>query len=30
MKSAVIHTPGKISCDTVDDTVLKDDRDIIW
>ena len=29
MKAAVIHAPGKITCDTVDDPVIKDDRDII-
>jgi threonine dehydrogenase-like Zn-dependent dehydrogenase len=29
MKAAVIHAPGKISCDTVDDPVLKDSTDII-
>lgn len=29
MKAAVIHGAGKVSCDTVDDPVLKDDRDII-
>ena len=29
MKAAVIHGPGKITCDTVDDPVLKEDRDII-
>lgn len=29
MKAAVIHAPGKISCDTVDDPSILDDRDII-
>jgi threonine dehydrogenase-like Zn-dependent dehydrogenase len=29
MKAAVIHAPGKVTCDTVDDPILKDDRDII-
>lgn len=29
MKAAVIHGPGTITCDTVDDPILKDDRDII-
>jgi threonine dehydrogenase-like Zn-dependent dehydrogenase len=29
MKAAVIHGPGKVSCDNVDDPVLKDDRDVI-
>ncbi|WP_028788994.1 zinc-dependent alcohol dehydrogenase [Terrimonas ferruginea] len=29
MKAAVIHAPGKISCDTVDDPVLKDSTDIL-
>ncbi|MES2893093.1 MAG: zinc-dependent alcohol dehydrogenase [Bacteroidota bacterium] len=29
MKAAVIHGPGKITCDTVDDPVIKDPRDII-
>ena len=29
MKAAVIHGPGKITCDNVDDPKLKDDRDII-
>lgn len=29
MKAAVIHGPGKVTCDNVDDPVLKDDRDII-
>lgn len=29
MKAAVIHAPGKISYDTVDDPVIKDPRDII-
>ncbi|MCG2615117.1 glutathione-dependent formaldehyde dehydrogenase [Terrimonas sp. NA20] len=29
MKAAVIHGPGKITCDNVDDPILKDDRDII-
>lgn len=29
MKAAVIHGPGKISCDTVDDPQLKNDTDII-
>ncbi|MDF2382741.1 glutathione-dependent formaldehyde dehydrogenase [Nostoc ellipsosporum NOK] len=29
MKAAVIHGPGKISCDTVDDPQLKDSTDII-
>jgi threonine dehydrogenase-like Zn-dependent dehydrogenase len=29
MKAAVIHAPGKVTCDNVDDPTLKDDRDII-
>lgn len=29
MKAAVIHGPGKVTCDTIDDPILKDDRDII-
>jgi threonine dehydrogenase-like Zn-dependent dehydrogenase len=29
MKAAVIHGPGKITCDNVDDPILKDERDII-
>src|SRR5581483_11262659 len=29
MKPAVIHGPHKITCDSVDDPKLKDDRDII-
>jgi threonine dehydrogenase-like Zn-dependent dehydrogenase len=29
MKAAVIHGPGKVTCDNVDDPVLKNDRDII-
>jgi threonine dehydrogenase-like Zn-dependent dehydrogenase len=29
MKAAVIHGPGKVTCDTVDDPKLKEDRDII-
>ncbi len=29
MKAAVIHAPGKVSCDTVDDPIIKDSRDII-
>jgi threonine dehydrogenase-like Zn-dependent dehydrogenase len=29
MKAAVIHAPGKITYDTVDDPILKSDRDII-
>src|SRR6185436_20671888 len=29
MKAAVIHAPGKVTCDIVDDPILKDDRDII-
>lgn len=29
MKAAVIHGPGKVTCDTVDDPTIKDDRDII-
>lgn len=29
MKAAVIHGPGKITCDTVDDPIIKSDRDII-
>src|SRR6201991_3986282 len=29
MKAAVIHGPGKVTCDNVDDPILKDDRDII-
>lgn len=29
MKAAVIHSPGKISYDTVDDPIIKNERDII-
>lgn len=29
MKAAVIHGPGAVSCDNVDDPSIKDDRDII-
>lgn len=29
MKAAVIHGPGKVTCDIVDDPTLKDGRDII-
>ena len=29
MKAAVIHGPGKVTCDTVDDPTIKEDRDII-
>ncbi|MCK7556457.1 glutathione-dependent formaldehyde dehydrogenase [Chitinophaga sedimenti] len=29
MKAAVIHGAGKITCDTVDDPILQNDRDII-
>lgn len=29
MKAAVIHGPGKVTCDNVDDPVIKEDRDII-
>jgi threonine dehydrogenase-like Zn-dependent dehydrogenase len=29
MKAAVIHGPGMVTCDNVDDPVLKDDRDVI-
>jgi threonine dehydrogenase-like Zn-dependent dehydrogenase len=29
MKAAVIHAPGKVTCDNVDDPGIKDDRDII-
>ncbi len=29
MKAAVIHGPGKVTCDTVDDPQIKDQRDII-
>ncbi len=29
MKAAVIHGPGKVTCDTVDDPKIKSDRDII-
>ncbi len=29
MKAAVVHGPGKVTCDTVDDPVLKDERDVI-
>src|ERR1700709_1755860 len=29
MKAAVIHGPGKVTCDNVDDPKLKNDRDII-
>jgi threonine dehydrogenase-like Zn-dependent dehydrogenase len=29
MKAAVIHAPGKVTCDNVDDPVIKDDRDVI-
>jgi Threonine dehydrogenase and related Zn-dependent dehydrogenases len=29
MKAAVIHGPGLIKCDTVDDPIIKDSRDVI-
>lgn len=29
MKAAVIHGPGKVTCDTVDDPQIKDQRDVI-
>lgn len=29
MKAAVIHGPGKVTCDTVDDPNIQEDRDII-
>lgn len=29
MKAAVIHGPGKVTCDTVDDPIIKDPTDII-
>ncbi|WP_294263164.1 zinc-dependent alcohol dehydrogenase [uncultured Chryseobacterium sp.] len=29
MKAAVIHSPGVITCDTVDDPIIKDSHDII-
>jgi threonine dehydrogenase-like Zn-dependent dehydrogenase len=29
MKAAVIHAPGKVTCDNVDDPIIKEDRDII-
>lgn len=29
MKAAVIHGPGKVTCDTVDDPSIQNDRDII-
>ena len=29
MKAAVIHGPGKVTCDNVDDPAIKDPRDII-
>ena len=29
MKAAVFHSPGKITCDTVNDPIIKEDRDII-
>ena len=29
MKAAVIHGPGKVTCDTIDDPKLKDQTDII-
>ncbi len=29
MKAAVIHGPGKVTCDNVDDPVIQNDRDII-
>ena len=29
MKAAVIHGPGKITYDTVDDPIIKDQRDIL-
>lgn len=29
MKAAVIHSPGNITCDTVDDPIIKDQNDII-
>jgi threonine dehydrogenase-like Zn-dependent dehydrogenase len=29
MKAAVIHGPGKVTCDTVDDPIIKDQTDVI-
>lgn len=29
MKAAVFHSPGKITCDTVDDPIIQDENDII-
>lgn len=29
MKASVIHGPGKVTCDTVDDPTIKEERDII-
>lgn len=29
MKASVIHGPGKVTCDTVDDPIIKEQRDII-
>ncbi|OQP56138.1 zinc-dependent alcohol dehydrogenase [Niastella populi] len=29
MKAAVIHAPGKVTCDNVDDPGIQDDRDVI-
>lgn len=29
MKAAVIHSPGAITCDTVDDPIIKDSHDVI-
>ncbi|HLP50117.1 MAG TPA: alcohol dehydrogenase catalytic domain-containing protein, partial [Chitinophagales bacterium] len=29
MKAAVIHGPGKITCDNVDDPIIKEERDAI-
>lgn len=29
MKAAVIHAPGKVTCDTVDDPIIKNDTDVI-
>ncbi len=29
MKAAVFHSPGKITCDTVEDPKILDDHDII-
>lgn len=29
MKASVIHGPGKVTCDTVDDPIIKESRDII-